>query len=304
MDKFWQSLEDIGWAKRYGVKNVRKWADKVVKVEDGLTMTRDQRMALYRHSMNEDNWRSLVEGGMGVKNSDTYTANENIRESFRDENGEVDEEAWTKALEKTLEDLSPAEIEFAATPVSNLFDEQGQALAKVHRQLLGYELELEHNYYPKDVMSLVYSSHDYQSKAAIDEFKQRRMRIGVDKGMLHSRLDVRVPIYLNGLTSDVAKSTANAAAYIGLERPMRNAFQTLRHLRHEIIARYGDDLYHEIDKGLRDIIGEQTATEAIDQFLRWVRLQSTIVTLGANIGVMAKQFISFPMYMRLSNLVT
>ena len=64
-------------------------------------------MALYRHSLNADNRRAIVEGGFGFKTSDMPNA---VHEMSEEE------------LNDILESLIPAEKAFAGKPIDNLFE--------------------------------------------------------------------------------------------------------------------------------------------------------------------------------------
>ena len=265
-----------------GISDIKKWLKEPVSLGKH-TITRDQRMSLYKHFMNDDNRNAILAGGIGLKDSLDPNA---VIEITEDE------------VLLTLAGMTKAELVFAGQGVSDLFSKQGAELARVFRERNGYELELVRNYYPKDTMPLGFSSHDFQSKKTLDELTRKVNRIGIEKGMLHHRMGAALPIYLNGMTEDINNSIHNAAAYIGLEMPLTQASRLLEALKQELPQRYGRETYRVIDQGLRDIAGEWKTFTEVEKVLMKMKDKATTAILGLNPWVMMKQVMSLPMYWR------
>jgi len=242
-------------------------------------------MALYRHSLLEDNRETLTKGGFGLR-----------KEKDPNKVYSMSEEG----LNAILESLTPAELEFAGEPIDTLYDEMYMAMNKIFIEKNGYELPKVERYYRKDVMPAARSTDiDIESETAVEKFKGQWMRIGINKGMLKERKDVRTPIYLNSLTYDINHSVMNAAAYVGLELPLSNSSKLLydRTFKGEFLSRYGRETYRAVEQGLRDIAGEWKSYGFLEEKFMRFRSKLTTAALGLNPFVMLKQPLSYGIYL-------
>ena len=267
--------------KKFRIKDIGAWQNERVKVGK-FNFTRGERMALYRHSLNEDNLQSVLEAGFGFRLSDTPNKIHKITET---------------ELNAILNDLSLAEREFSGQPVTNLFDRQQQAIDKVHYIKNGYPLPNEANYYPKDTMPIGRGA-GVEAETAIEGIKGKWTRVGTPKGHLKKRLRVKTPLYLNSLAYDLNKSVNNSAAYIGLELPVSNASKLLYDpkFRIELEQRYGKQTWTEIEKGIRDIVGDWESYSTVEAMAMRLKNNMSSGILGLNPFVMLKQILSFPLY--------
>ena len=252
---FRKDLEETGFFDmpeiRYGIRkipDVDRWLNERVKIEiDGRIweLSRGERMSLYRHSLNGDNRRALVESGIGFKHAPPSSG---IKPNTIIPLREAD-------IEGIVASLSQAERAFAGKPIDNLFSRQGVELDNTFYDLNLYRMELQENYYPKDVMPLSRGGLDLETEEGMEAFREFTARVGIDKGMLISRVGSTRPIYLNDLMSDITRSVTRSAAYIHLEGPMRNASKLLydTDFKSNLVDRYGRDAWVEIEKGLKDI---------------------------------------------------
>lgn len=246
-------------------------------------LTRGERMALYRHSLNPDNTKAILTGGLGFRSSKTPNKVFNItKEEFQE----------------LIDSMPESELAFAGRPVQNLFDAQYEALNGVFYEKNGYELPGVANYYPKEVMPLSRGS-DFEKDSALENLKGSFTRIGLEKGMLKKRVKSKLPIYINSIAYDINKSVQRSAAYIGLELPLSNASRLLYHkdFRRELSDRYGEVVWQEIEKALRDIAGEHRSYTGVEQLIMKYKNNLTTAILGLNPFVMTKQILSFPLYL-------
>jgi len=275
--------EDLGnFSEKYDIEDISAWLNE--EIETGrFKFTRGERMALYRHSLNNDNRRAILEGGFGFKTSDMPNA---VHRMTEDE------------LNAILDNLTDAEKAFAGKGVDNLFEAQAKELDRIFYEKNGYPMPKEDNYYPKDVMPLS-RGIDLEKEEALEKFRGRWTRIGLEKGMLEKRKRVKNPIYLNSIAYDLNKSVMKAAAYIGLELPLSNASKLLydKNFRRELSNRYGEQTWREIEKGLRDIAGDWQTYTTTEELLIRAKNNLSTAFLGLNPFVMFKQVLSFPVYL-------
>jgi len=268
-------------ANKIGIKDISTWLVEEVNTVKGK-LTRNQRMALYKHSQNADNRRAIIGGGFGVKSEDDPNHVFNVTET---------------ELSEILNSLTKEEIAFADI-WDELSEKQYKALNKVFLEKNGYNLPQEEFYYPKDTMPLA-RGKDFESEEALDKFKGTWTRVGIEKGMLEKRRRVQLPIYLNSFTYDVNKSVMKSAAYVGLELPLSNASKLLYNpdFKRELTERYGKITWAEIEKGLRDIAGDWQSYTTTEELIMKIKNNVTTAILGLNPFVMAKQVLSLPVYL-------
>jgi len=279
--KFQKNLESA----EFKVKNIDNWLNERIKIGK-FNFTRNERMSLYRHSLNEDNRSAITDpkGGFGFR----YGKDKNhIYKMTEDELNEI------------IKSLTDEERQFSQIPVNVLFENQSEAMKKVFYTKNGYPMPLEDNYYPKDTMPAGRATDiDIETESALEKFKDRWTRIGLEKGMLEKRKRVNLPIYLNGLTYDINKSVMRAAAYIGLEMPLSNASKLLYNptFKNEMIKRYDTITWKEIEQGLRDIAGEWKSYTTVEKLALKTKNKLTTAFLGLNPWVMLKQPLSYAVY--------
>lgn len=273
--KFQAGVEKIG------IKDLSVFLSEEVPTGK-FKFTRNERMALYKHSQNPDNLKSILEGGFGFRSSKEPNKVHTISE---------------EELDSIIESLTTEERAFADL-WDAIAEEQYTALNKVFVEKNGYNLPKEEFYYPKNVMPRA-RGKDFESEEALEKFKGKWTRVGIDKGMLEKRKRVELPIYLNGFTFDVNRSIMKSAAYVGLELPLSNASKLLydNDFRRELDDRYGHQTWIEIEKGLRDIAGDWQGYTTVEEIAMRIKNNLTTAILGLNPFVMAKQVLSLPVYM-------
>lgn len=262
------------------IKNVA--AELRVKGKDYMELQRGERIAFYMHSLNPDNRASMLGGGVGFKNSDR--PNHVYALSERD-------------LQRIIASMSPEELVFAQV-AAELFERQGKELDEVFYELNGYHMAIEKNYYRKDTMPVGRGGEaliDLEKEDILERFKGRTVRPGVYKGMLEKRRRVTVPLYINNVASDINKSVLNAAAYIGLEEPMREASALFfnKEFNAKLRDSVGDLVAQTIEQGMRDIAGEYKAYTDIEEALLKLRNRMSTSILGLDVFIGLKQLLSY-----------
>jgi hypothetical protein len=275
LDAFRADLEASGVRKN----NLEKWLGERVGTGRLVGLTRDERMALYRHTLDDDNLASILEKGVSRPGKKPVSLS-------------------VEELQELLDGMSDNEKRFAGAPVSNLFREQGKALGEVYYRTHGYPLPLRENYMPKEVNPL---SRDVEpeTQEAIDMFKDRFARVGIEKGMLIKRTEAKKPLILRPLTQVLNRSVDRASTYIGFEEPLVEASKLLydKTFRSELDTRYGPEVRREIEKGLRDIVGGGAKDySSLESFFLRARSNMTKAMLSLNPFSAAKVVFSFPLF--------
>jgi len=280
--KFQKDLKETDLFGGDKITDIAGWLKE--KITTGqFSLSRGERMALYRHSLNPDNKRAILEGGFGFRSSATPNKVYPMTE---------------KEMNEIIKSLTPEELAFAGKPADNLFENQYKELSSVFYKKNGYPLPKEENYYPKDTMPLA-RGLDFEKQEALEAFKKHWTRIGIPKGMLIERERVKLPIYLNSMASDINKSVMRSAAYVGLELPLSNASKLLydKNFRRELSDRYGPETWREIEKGIRDIADDWQSYSTVEELLLRMKNNVTTAILGLNPFVMTKQVLSLPLYL-------
>jgi hypothetical protein len=261
---------------KYRIEDPFKWMNEEVYVGK-LGMTRFERIAFYCHSLNEDN-RAAAENGIGSRRK-----KEHRNKSLPLEN---------KGFEKILDTITDAEKEFAG-PIHDLFEAEAEKMNKVFEEQNGYPMpRIEGYYYPKDVMPAERKGDtDWEKENAFEKYAGRTLRPGTNKGMLKERVGSIAPLYINPFTYDVTRGIKRAAAYVGLERALHNASKLFYNpeFKGAFKQAYGDQLYKDLEQGLRDIAGQFQSYGFFDDFWLKVRSAMTTAMLSANPFVCLKQ---------------
>jgi hypothetical protein len=277
-----------GFAKRNNIGNIMKWLNEKVTIELGggkaIEMTRMERMSFYRHSLNPDNRRALIESGAGFRSS----------ADFKNKPFVLDE----NTLQRIIDSMTPAELDFAGETVTEMFDEQGRLMAEVYKKKAGIDLETLENYFPKDVLPREREAGDTDIEFDAEKFRGKFLRIGIEKGMTKARIGSKKAIYITGLMEEINRSINRAASYIGLEIPLSNAARLYynKDFQNMIDDRYGEKVRKYIEKYLRDVAGEMKNYDAVESMLGDVKNNLSVAYLAISPFIMAKQAASLPLY--------
>ncbi len=277
-NNFHKDQENTGVLKK--IKDVYTWKKEKVKVS-GIELTRGERMALYRHSLHEDNRRHLLLGGFGSKRHPTniYSMSE-------------------KQMHDIVNSLTKEEKLFAGIPIDNFFEQTGNDTDKTFTEKNGYPMpRVEGIYYPVDVMPAG-RAIEFNEEQEFAKSQGEWTKVGVPKGRLERRVKSKAPIFLNDIAYDINKHVMWASTYVGLEIPVSNASKLLydQTFRAELRNRYGDITWEEIEKGLRDLVGDYHKYVTTDKIMMKLKNNITPAMLGLNPFVLLKQPISFGCY--------
>jgi hypothetical protein len=269
---------------KYGIKNVHDWINEFVTVKIGgadVEIRRGQKMSIYRHSLNEDNYAAMTQGGIGFKQTpkgSKINPNTVLRPTDQD-------------IQKIVDGMTPAEKAFAGSAVDNLFNNQWKNLNDVFVRVNRYRLDKQQNYFPKDVMPLNRGGLNLESEEGLEAFRQFTARVGIEKGMLIQRQGSKAPIYINDMMHDITVSLEKSAGYIGLEEPMRRASALLYNpeFQREMIGRYGRETWVEIEKGLKDISGTARQFNETEKGIMKLKTNAVSSILSLNPWIWANQ---------------
>jgi hypothetical protein len=253
-----------------------------------LELTRGERMSLYMHAKNPQNAKHLLEGGFGFR----------WRKSARDEVYRIDAEN----LQKITDSVSGNSEENAYTiAADNLLRRTGRDLDSKFYELNDVHLGIVDNYYQLSTMPSA-RGKTAEGEMQFDIAKSNWARIGLFKGMTKTRVDSKIPIYLDPIAYSLNRSLEHAAAYIGLEEPLRNASRLLyynrdgKSFRQEVAGRLGEEWWKDVEKGLKDIAGMRDEYGNLQDDAMKLRNNFAVATLGLNIPAMLRQTLGLMNY--------
>jgi hypothetical protein len=284
------------------VGDVRKWLSETetITLSDGemLDLTRAEKLSLYMHSLNPENRKHVLEGGFGFRFRGRVLKDRSFRIS-EEELTRISDSVRTNPNEKLYTDSA-----------SSLLKRTGQDQATVYLDLNDIPLPLQDNYYHIDTMPKG-RGIDAEKQVSIEQAKSNIVRIGQSKGHLIERTESNIPIYLNPITHDLAVSRDHAAAYVNLEKPLKNASRLLYYpgqkAKDRVTARPSlKDLLEErtnkatwkvMEKVLKDVAGQSDPIGDFEMGSLKVRNKMATAIMGfPNVFIPAKQPAAFMRY--------
>ncbi|MBO8161344.1 MAG: hypothetical protein H0Z24_06870 [Thermosipho sp. (in: Bacteria)] len=267
MDKVWKFNE------KYDLTN---WDSKKHPVELNLTngkikLTKAEKIELYLHTLNEDNLRSLLEGGYSFKGQErqinklTKEDINIIRNSLTE-----DEKAFVK-LYQEIEELTK------------------KRLNEVSINLNGFEIARVKNYIRKKINPYTIEKDNLKPRNKFIQFTLE------GRGIFKERQHSKKPLVIEGIFNTMYYQIMNATAYVGLAEPLRNAKMLLNDnkVRIKIEDHLGKDHYKYLKQYIQDIEGGMLEQSIIDNMGIDVLNKTQIAAIGANVGVMLKQTVSY-----------
>ncbi len=237
-----------------------------------ITMTKAERISFYMHSLNAKNRAHLLNGGWAfVKNpTKIYQLDEEDLQVIIDSTTQEE-----RAVAKALKDI--------------VYDPQYEDINNVFIRLKGYSLGKEENYLrirvagvslPKETKEL----HKRISKIALEEM-----------GMLKERRNANNPILIEDIFKATYDSIRNAATFIGLALPIRDAKMLLYSGRFESTLRqtYGKEWHAYLDRYLEDVVGYTLQLDDVEKIVASVRDRLTVALLGGNPFIWLYQPVSY-----------
>lgn len=283
-DEFKRDLYDSG----IDAKSLTSgWAQEEVVTEVAgkrWTLERGHRISIFLLSLDADTRESMLRGV-----------------GFRDSKDANAAQPMTEEDIKAIVDSLTVEERVAAETMHEHFRKMGEVLREHFYLLNGYEPAIRKDYFPKYTMpAFRYEGGDFEGTNFIDQVKAKHLRIGVPKGRLIERKDVRLPIYVDNAFDVLNRTILEDAAYLGLEEPLRNASKILSDIsvRNEVLRRwgpvYGPQAYRYLDKYLRDVGGASQEFSELGNFIDRHRKGITSFAIAGNLWVSLKQLFSYP----------
>lgn len=275
-------------------------AGETVKVK----ITPDQRAALYMHSLNDQNLRHIMNGGLTVPDIEAYKAG---RMDYAFDNSTLIRLTPSMVREITSH-MTEGERRFCRM-AREYYDEMSQKeINAVSLKLKGYELAKVEHYFP------INTDRNFR-QASYENLTQDGTIEGM--GFLKERVEASNAIYLRGIVDVTKQSIRMTAKYVGLAIPVRNfskllsvntgvyetqetynGEKTVRHpdgsVMYAIAHTWGDGALKYIDKMMTDIQNPRhDEGPLVSELRKWRGLYAGGV-LNMNLGVAVKQAASYP----------
>lgn len=295
-----QGKENATNIKEFQGKNA-KIIDTGVKVKTdrgnttSLKLTPAMRVSLYMHSLNSDNMRHILGGGIKIPNFTEY-AKGRFRDAWNDGTRVVLTE---ENVNDIISGMTDYEKEFAKTAYSFFNGFTKNYINDTSLKLNGYQKATLNNYFPISVDSNFL-------QADFEALKKDGTIEGM--GMLKERVNSKKPILLDDICNVISRQLNNVAKYAGLAIPLRN-FNRVYNVN---IVDYDNDTqsvrYVESVKETMQRVWGSQGTTYIKNFIddlqgarkqpsnifNWLKGNFAQATLAINMSVTAKQAASYP----------
>lgn len=264
-------------------KDLNAWLGEAVPTPHmpWAKVPRSTRMSLYMISQSPDNRRHLLAGGFTVRES------ENPNDAYN---------MTAQQLDDIVDTITDDERQFAMSS-QGVFDSMWDETSDVFYEKNGYRpTKVSGVYWPIKVAPISLGTDQQAEDTVLDKIKGRGARPGMSKGHVKKRVNSKKPVVLVSFEKAFNRSVRDSAAYIGLELPMTEASRLLygqNGMQAEIENRYGVKYFEAIDKGLRDIIGENKPMDDADKLFMRVKGRYATFALGIRPAVMLKQLLSY-----------
>ena len=274
----------------------------VTGIENGETVTvpitRDMVMALYLHSLNDQNLKHIRKGGVTIPDLKILNAGK-VAEAY--DRGHVIKLS-PSAVRGLALNLTAEERAFANEAKKYFNGMSQEEINAVSEKLVGYSIAGVENYFPINT----------DTRFSQKEFESLKMDGTIEgMGFLKERQDAANPIMLRGMTDVLNQSIRQTSKYVGLAIPVRNfgkvwgtseaRFDNAGNVEHHADAvqkavtnQWGERGAKYIEKMMTDIQTEGGSTEELDQWLGKARSAYAGATLTLNAGVALKQAASYP----------
>lgn len=269
-----------------------------------VKITPAMRMALYMHSLNDDNMRHIQYGGIVIPDMKLYKAGK-----YDDAYSKGTTIRLTRAdIRKIANGMTAEEMAFIHAAQSYYQGMSQDEINDVSVKLLGFDLAAEENYFP------IHTDKDFRR----NDFSGLQHDGTIEGlGSLKQRVTSTIPIVLDDITNTVNRSINDTAKYVGLAIPVRNMnnllgvtsgdFVDIGRFKGDItVYAANDSILHEINKKwgtpaieyLRQLMrGLQTGGKDMpiyEKLFRRVRSNYAGSVLMLNAGVALKQAASYP----------
>ena len=255
--------------------------------EKKTTISKAMRIALYLHSLNQDNLRHIANGGVIVPNERLYK-----KGMYAEAYGQgATKISLTPTQIKSITDsMTEQEKEFAKVAYKFFNETTKEAINETSTQLDGYEKAIVDDYFP------IKTDRNFNRIDVSGLIKNGTIE---GMGMLKERVEAKNPVLLEDVTDVIMRQINNTAKYNGLAIPVRNFNKVYNFtskgyessVKKAISDVWGFNANRYIEKILSDIQGGgKTQFSTIGK----IRGKFASATLGLNIGVAMKQAASYP----------
>lgn len=292
--KFIDSLRGKKNADRVTVQGFDNKTGKAV----GVQITKDMRMALYLHSLNDQNKRHIAEGGITIPDLDLLSKGQ-IAEAYA---RGTTIKMQPSVLNGLFHGMSAEERSFANQAGRYFNGMSREEINGVSEKLVGYSIAGVDNYFPINTDTRF-------SKKEFDSLKRDGTIEGM--GFLKERVNAKNPIMLRGMTDVLNQSIGQHAKYVGLAIPVRNfgkvwSVTTTEFLddgdvnhftasvQKAIESKWGSRATGYIEKMMTDLQNGGKSSEELDHLLAKARSNYAGAVLTLNAGVALKQAASYP----------
>ncbi len=271
-------LKDDSWSEFFA-KKFKKVKMESFTLDSGKTikMSKGTRIAFLLHAKNEDSRRHLINGGFVLRRH-----------------------AFAKVKKMTEDDLSrlvdsaTAEEEKVAAILHGYFNLiQKQAINETSVGLLGFEVAIVDNYFPIQVSGQALSKKEQvKNLSDSNDFIKETLE---GMGIFKRRVKSDAPIVITDAFEVTHQQVQKVAAYIGLAAPLRKA-KALLHapdfkaaLENAGLSKYRQSMEDYIGR----VEGDSIRNDSFDRLTqKWIN-KLDVANLALNIGVMAKQPVSY-----------
>ena len=275
----------------------RKERIKITGIENGnpvtVEITPDMRMALYLHSLNDQNMRHIAKGGVTIPDIDLY-----LKGDLKDAYARGRTIQLTPSNVRSIcSKMSEAERAYARAAHDYFNGMSRDEVNATSEKLVGYSIAGVEDYFP------IETDRNF-TKSNIDELKRDGTIEGM--GFLKERVNASNAINLVPLTDVLNRSIKNHAKYVGLAIPIRNygklwgmaAYNEqagdARGLRQAIGRKWGIRGVEAVENMITDLQSAYKRSDDIDKLFGKIRSNYAAAVLVVNFTVAMKQAASYP----------
>ena len=285
--------------------NDKKFIDKIrnketVKVrgfvdgkETAIEITPDMRMALYLHSLNDQNLTHIMNGGVTIPDIDLYRKGKTA-EAYA---AGVTAKMSPDMVRGIANGMSAEERAFAEAARKYFNGMSKDEINAVSEALLGYSLAGVENYFP-------IQTDDAFTQREIDAIQNDGSIQGM--GFTKERVNASNAIFLVPMTDVLKRSIQNHAKYVGMAIPVANMNKLWKAntqdgetdstsgLKSVMRAKWGVRANEAIEKILTDVQNPHVERDDLGKALAKVRSNYAGAVLSLNASVALKQAASYP----------
>ena len=266
-----------------------------------LKITRDMRLSLYLHSLNDSNVRHAELGGVMIPNFELLQKGK-TREAYA--HGTIAH--FTRSELRSLYDQMSTEEKNYARTIRKYFDYSAEKINEVSRQLLGFDIATVRNYFPISVnRSFVHGD--------LETVKLDGSIEGM--GFTKERTGAGNTIDLRGATETVQSAMEKHAKYVGMAIPVRNMgrlygqtaweisidenaggsqMADVSSMQNTIEKKWNQEATDYIEKLMADVQNPRRTSEAWDRVMGKLKSNYAGAVLTLNMSVAMKQAASYP----------